>query len=312
VFGSGIVSRYPIKRARVFQLRAQPYDWYAGELARFGPLEVSRRAGARIAFHSQITRELKVGGRHFFQIDLHLPGLPQDTLSIINIHLEIKCEPHGREAQVREILSYIGSIQNPVILAGDFNSAPTDISVVTALKLAQKQLYKPSTWTSFIISLATGIGAWINGTKFVLNTAKNFHSPLAWDIPLFFPNPVKPMFNRIQRFRFEDGGAFDFRGDWSRSINGRQATLSNSNQKALKGHMRTFSVKRPLGPVGLYRLDWIFVKAFLKDPFDKHGSYRFAPHFGETLVEFNKFLQVPISDHRPSIVDLPLDEPPQL
>ena len=144
-----------------------------------------------------------------------------------------------------------------------------------------------------------------------MNTSKNFHSPLAWGIPVLLPNKTLPLFRRIEHFRFDDGGAFDFRGDEIRSVNGRAAKLSNSNAKDAKGQVTSFSVPRPIGPVGLYRLDWIFVKSWLKDPEDRKGPYRFAPHYGETLVEFNKYLAHRLSDHRPCVVDLPLNEPPR-
>ena len=69
-------------------------------------------------------------------------------------------------------------------------------------------------------------------------------------------------------------------------MNAKDQTLGNSNQRDLKGFKTTFSVKRPIAEVfGKYRLDWIFVKSYLRDPFEAHGPYRFAPHFGETLEE---------------------------
>ncbi len=86
--------------------------------------------------------------------------------------------------------------------------------------------------------------------------------------------------------------------------------LSNSNQKQLKGQVQTFSVQRSVGPIGYYRLDWMFVKSGrLNRPRQPDGSYVLAPHFGETLRVFNHHLKVPFSDHRPSVVDLPLTEP---
>lgn len=307
VFGSAILSKYPIKHVELFPLKTQPYDWYAGELEKFGPIEKTRRYSSKALFHNQIGRELKVGGRNFFRIDLEVPGLPENTLSVINIHLEIKCEPKARDAQIKEILSYIRNIDHPVIMAGDFNSAPNDISNTSAVKLTKKSITSPYVWTSAAINVGLAFGNYINTGRWALNTSKNFHSPLAWDIPFLLPNKTKPMFNRIERFRFEDGGAFDFRGSSKRSINGRNAKLSNSNQKEIKGQATSFSVKRPIGPIGLYRLDWIFVKPWQADRGDKDSPLRFTPNYGETLVPFNKYLLHPLSDHRPSVVDIQLD-----
>ena len=69
----------------------------------------------------------------------------------------------------------------------------------------------------------------------------------------------------------------------------------------------SFRVLRPIGIIGRYRLDWVFVKGFQKDPYS--GPYRFAPHFGETLEDMNFNLILPVSDHAPNVVDLPFEEP---
>ncbi len=309
IFGSAVLSKYPIKHVELFQLKTKPYDWYTGEMERPSLLELSRRKGAQIAVHEEIVRELKVGARNFFRVDLEVPGLPDDTLTVINIHLEIKCPPKQRDRQIKEILSYIKDIRHPVIMAGDFNSASSDVSAVSVPKLATKAVKSPSTWFSFGTKVAMSAGTLFNYARALLNVTKNFYRPLAPDIPVVLSNKSKPMFNRIRKFRFDDGGAFDFRGDRKRSISGRAAHLSNSNHKAFRGQVASFSVIRPIGPIGLQRLDWIFVKSCLDDATNTEDSYRFAPHFGETLVEFNKFLIEPISDHRPSLIDLPLEEP---
>ncbi len=204
VFGSAVLSRYPIKHVEVRPLKTQPYDWYWGEKPKAGFLEKTRRFGTKTLFKNEITREMKVGARPYFRVDLEVPQLPGKTLTLINIHLEIKCLPEGREAQISEILEEIRKIKNPLILLGDFNAAPTDISATSVTRV----------------------------------------------------------------------------------------------------------VKRALGVIGKYRLDWVFVKSgLLNDPLDRDAPYRFAPHFGETLEEMNTSLRQPLSDHHPSLVDLPFEEP---
>ena len=150
----------------------------------------------------------------------------------------------------------------------------------------------------------------VNATRVTSKLTKNLQDPTAKHIPFVMPNPVKPLFSMIEDFRFDDGGTFDFRGDGHRSVNGNDGTLANANQRDLKGFKTTFSVRRAIAEVlGKYRLDWVFVKSFLKDPRDEDGSYQFAPHFGETLEEMNTSLFVPISDHHPNVVDIPFEEP---
>lgn len=308
-FGVAVLSRYPIKRAESFQLKTQPYDWYYSEKNKVGFLEQSRRLGAKTVLENEITREMKVGGRIYFRVDLHVPGLPLDTLTIINIHLEIKCQPEGRLAQMQEILSYIKDIKNPVIVAGDFNAAPSDLSPTSVPRVVKRTLKNPTTWFSLGVSYLTAYGFAINSTRTISNVTRNYQNPLARNVPVVAPNSLKALFETIEKFRFADGGAFDFRGDRDRSINGKDGALANSNQRDFKGFKTTFSVKRPVGIWGKYRLDWFFVKSYLKDPRDPHGPYKLAPHFGETLEELNTWLNAPISDHHPNVIELPLEEP---
>ena len=308
-FGCAVLSRYPIKHVEVFQLKNQGYDWYAGEKERVGFLETLRRGGAEAAFKNQMTRELKAGGRIYFRVDLDVPGLAGGTLTIINIHLEIKCQPKDREKQMEEILSYIKGIRHPVIMVGDFNSAPTDLSPTSVTRVIKRTAKNPTTWLSLAVNYVSPYGLALNTARGATNVTKNWQNPFAKDIPVVAPNPLRPMFEMIHTFRFDDGGVFDFRGDPERSINHKVDLLANSNQRSRKGFKTTFRVRRPWGIVGKYRLDWIFVKSFLKNSEDPDGPYRFAPHFGETLEEMNTSLGIPISDHHPNVVDLPLQEP---
>ncbi|MBI1977551.1 MAG: endonuclease/exonuclease/phosphatase family protein [Candidatus Omnitrophica bacterium] len=310
LFGIAVLSRYPIKSVTVFPLQNQGYDWYWGEKGQTTFLEKTRRFGAKSVFKSEVHREMKVGGRIFMRADLHVPGLPNDTLSIINVHLEIKCLPKAREAQIREILGHIRKIRNPVIMAGDFNSAPTDLSPTSVTREVKRQIKNPTNWFSLAVSQVMPQALVMNATRATSNVTKNFQNPTARHIPVVAPNYQAGMFKAIEEFRFEDGYAFDFRGDSVRSANGEDGMLANANQRDRVGYKTTFQVRRPLGPVvGKYRLDWIFVKSFLRDPRDDSGPYRFAPHFGETLEEMNTALEKPISDHHPNIATLPFDEP---
>lgn len=309
-FGCAVLSRYPIKAVKVFPLKNQGYDWYSQEKEQTSFLEKARRLGAKVAFKNELTREVKVGGRIFFRVDLDVPGLPDNTLTIINIHLEIKCLPEGREAQMAEILGHISGIKNPVIMVGDFNSAPTDLSPTTLFRVVKRTASNPETWVSAATSVLLPNAMVLNATRTVSNVTKNFQDPLAKDIPWVAPNPCRGLFEMIEDFRFSDGHTFDFRGARDRSMNRKKKPLANSNERDLKGFKTTFQVRRPLGPViGKYRLDWVFVKSFLTSTRDKFGPYRFAPHFGETLEEMNISLHSPVSDHHPNVVDLPLEEP---
>lgn len=308
IFGSAVLSRYPIKKVEVGQLTSQAYDWYYGEKPKAALVEKSRRLGTKLLFKNEISRELKVGGRIYFRVDLDVPGLPDNTLSIINIHLEIKCQPKGREMQMVEILSRIMEIRNPVIVMGDFNAAPRDISPTSATRIISRTAKNPSTWFNAAVTYMTPYGP-VNILRNISNATINFQNPTTKHVPVLLPNALRPLFEMIENYRFADGGAFDFRGDRQRSVGHKYQKLSNSNERDMKGFKTTFQVKRPIGPwLGKLRLDWVFVKSFLKDP-SEEGPYKFAPHFGETLEEFNVNLTEAFSDHHPNVIDLPLEEP---
>ena len=311
VFGVAVLSRYPIKKIQSFQLETQPYDWYEGEIKKPDFVENSRRFGANKIFQVVSTREVKEGGRGFTRVDLHVPNVPHETISIINVHLEVKTQPKERTNQIHEILNFIHKIKNPVILAGDFNSTATDVSATSLSRLTSRAAQSPSNFVSAGLWLANATG--INQVRTLINYFKNYQDPLAWDIPVVFPNKTKTLFKTIENFRFEDGGAFDFRGDNKRSLRGIDGILSNSNQHSrFKGFTQTFKLPNPIGPFGRERLDWIFVKSFLTNPHDKKGPYQLAPHFGETLSLMNKSVKSAYSDHHPISAILPLNEPDEL
>ncbi len=308
IFGLLVLSKYPIKFAECFQLETQPYDWYAEELAQYDAVEDIRKFGTQKLFHTEIQREIKAGGRIYFRVDLEVPGLPEDTLTIIHVHLEIKSRPEGRLAQMQEILSYIRDIPHPVVLLGDFNSTRYDVRPTSLPRFTSALSRSPNFWIWGGVNLLAPAQAMLNTLRTVLNELKNLHNPLAFNNPLVFPNSAYELFSTIEAFRFDDGGRFDFRGERSRSINQRSARLANSNEKAFKGYRTTFAVKRPIGPFGRERLDWIFVKSGCYT--DSNPSYQLAPHFGETLDAFHDPLPHALSDHRPCVVHLPLHEPP--
>lgn len=308
VFGVAVLSRYPIKRVQVFPLKNHPYDWHTGEIQKPDFLEKLRRFSSEKIFKFKPVREMKTGGRGFTRVDLHVPGLPHETLSVINIHLEIKATPKHRHEQLEETLGYIKKIKNPVVMAGDFNNASRDLSSTSIVRASVRSAKDPQNLLTTAFHLANVTV--VSQIRTIFNGLKNFKNPLASNIPVIFPNKKKSLFKLVENFRFEDGGAFDFRGDKQRSTNGNVGTLSNSNQRTwYKGFTFTFSAPRPVGPIGQDRLDWIFVKSFLTNPKDKSGPYRLAPHFGETLGLLNTAVKSRYSDHHPITTLLPLKEP---
>jgi hypothetical protein len=190
------------------------------------------------------------------------------------------------------------------------NTSGEDSTPASFKREITKRLGSKSFWIHRGIGYATGVGlvkdVLIGGVKY----ARNQSDPTVRHVPIVAPNPAAEFFERLKDFRFNDGGAFDFRGERARSIGASTETLGNSNERGTKGFITTFEVERKLGSVGKMKLDWFFVKPpGLSDPNARDQPHRFAPHFGRTLKTLNYSIEDRISDHSPMVVDLPFNEP---
>jgi hypothetical protein len=133
-----------------------------------------------------------------------------------------------------------------------------------------------------------------------------YGDPTAIHFPILWENRERALFKTVEGFRFQDGRAFDFRGVAGRTAQGRQGTLADSNERAFKGFIPTYSFARDYGGLASgFKLDWIFVKPFITKPRAKRQSYLFAPEFAVTMRELNGAVPDRISDHPPLSVDLP-------
>jgi hypothetical protein len=163
------------------------------------------------------------------------------------------------------------------------------------------------------IQWTTGVGIVYSGTKAALKlTGIQYRiDPTSANIPGASPNLERGFFTALEKFRFSNGKAIDFRGVPERTINGKAGTLADSKQRQGPGFAPTFAAELIWGNVKLakFKLDWFFVKADIDSPRDPKGSYLFAPHFPHTLVDLNNGPAEPIADHSPMTVDLPFQEP---
>jgi endonuclease/exonuclease/phosphatase family metal-dependent hydrolase len=310
--GTAILSRYPILEARLEPFPTAGYDWYGGEKKALDPLEKGKRLGADAAFLEKTLRQIRRGRRTSLIVTLDVPDLKEKKLTVAATHLESNALPKIRCKQMEELLLLLRDIRNPVIIAGDLNTTGSDSSPTSIKKQIYQRLGSAEFWATTGIKYATGYGLIYEAAKMSLNTLKNQDDPTARNIPFVGPNPEEHMFSMLEDFRFRDGLAFDFRGNKNRTINRTENTLANSNQRDSKGFATTYEFVRALGIVGKMKLDWILVKAYLKDPRDDDGSYRFAPHFARTMESVNYALPTRLSDHNPISVDLPFGKPGRL
>jgi endonuclease/exonuclease/phosphatase family metal-dependent hydrolase len=306
--GSAILSRYPIRSASLTPFQTIGYDWYKVEKSRVSKLEKGKRKAAERVFLETILREIRRGGRTTLTATIDVPDLPEKQLTIVNAHLENRCKPEKRREQMRELLERIKATDHPLVLAGDFNTSLSDAQPVTVKREIYKRVGSASFWAERGLKWATGIGLAYDIVTTGVTKVKNLNDPTARHVPLVAPNPEAALFEVLEKFRFSDGGAFDFRGFEVRS-GGRSGTLANSNERGDKGFITTYEVTRTVGPFGQFKLDWILVKPYGGQVPDAGASYRFSPHFPHTLKELNYSYADRLSDHNPLVVDLPFTEP---
>jgi endonuclease/exonuclease/phosphatase family metal-dependent hydrolase len=306
--GTAVLSRYPIRKAT---LRPLPvcYDWYAGEKKAISKLESGRRKGANLAFMERIAREIRRGGRTVLFVELAVPESPTGAVTVVAPHLENKCKPGCRVKQAEQILEWIHGEHNPVILGGDLNTTGTDNAPVSVSKVLADRVKDYDKWAVEAIKWSTGAPTVL---LIPVNMMRNKNDPTGFDVPVVSRKKEAKLFDESNRFRFEDGHVFDFRGESERSAAGG-GTLSDSNQRSGKGFRYTFALAKTYGGLfGEYKLDWFFVKGLATDSRKPGGKYQFAPHFAWTLSELNNAPEESLSDHFPITVDLPLTEPPPL
>ena len=306
--GNAILSRYPLRDVKLVPFKYQAYDWYNGE-KKYGSMEAGKRKGASLLFGEEILREVRRGGRTNLIATIDVPDLPEREVTIVATHLENRTTPKGRVKEADEILDMIRPIHNPVVVAGDMNTMGQDGSVISLKAAALKKLNDPSFWATQGVKYATGVGLIMDVASFGFKTAKFQADPTASGVPLLAANPEQGFFKDLNKYRFDDGTRIDFRGDAELSVNGRAGTLGNSNERASKGFVTTFALPRTVSAVGKFRLDWIFVKDYLKDDSGTADSYRFAPAFARTMNESNEALNPRLSDHAAISVDLPILQP---
>ena len=301
IHGTAILSRYPIRSARSDPFEYQAYDWYRSEKAKRSAPEKGKRIVAEKVFLETILREVRRGGRTTLTVTLDVAGSPDGRITVVSPHLENRCKPDKRRRQMREILDRIKDADHTVILAGDLNTSMSDAAPTTIKREIYKRVGSAEFWASRGLKWATGIGLAYDIAVGSVNKIKNLNDPTAKHVPIVAPNPESGFFEVMEKFRFADGGLWDFRGDAARA-RGKMGTLANSNERGEKGFVATYAVTRTIGPVGQFKLDWIFVKV------SPGNGYRMSPHFPRVYKDLNYSYMERVSDHNPISVDLPFGE----
>jgi len=310
--GTAILSRYRLDNVRLMPFLIQGHDWYKDEKKRSAAVKAEGKFSMAI-FKEQLIRQVRRGGRMMLMADITDPDLPRGRVTVVATHLEDVTSPENRRRQLQEMLDKIDQIDHPVIIAGDMNTSTHD-GVPISITRAMKQRFGSGKWwaeegATSAIKYTTPFG-WAYDVSFgVVGFARKVDDPTRANIPLLGDNPEAKFFDTLEKFRFDDGSAFDFRGDSDHSANGRSGKLANSNERSEKGFEATEELERRFGPVGRYKLDWIFVRPARLDKGDGHNFSAFSCYRGRTLGAVNHAIPDRISDHNPITVDLPLGEP---
>jgi len=307
--GTAILSRYRLENVRLVPFTTRAHDWYADEKKISIPEKVEGKVSAAV-FKEQLIRQVRRGGRMMLLADISDPDFPSGKATVVATHLEDVTTPANRQKELQEILDQIEKADHPVILAGDMNTS-THTGVPISVTRALKQRLGNGKWwaeqgAARVISHATPFGWAYDASLGTIGFMRKVDDPTRANIPLVGDNPEAKFFGMLEKFRFADGGAFDFRGDKARSYNDRTGTLSDSNERSEKGFVPTNELGKSFGVVGQYKLDWIFIRpATLTKPKGDNETEAFAPYYGRTLKALNHSIPERISDHNPMTVDLP-------
>jgi endonuclease/exonuclease/phosphatase family metal-dependent hydrolase len=310
--GTAILSRYRLENVRLIPFLTRAHDWYAEEKKISIPEKAEGKVSGAV-FKEQLVRQVRRGGRTMLLADIADPDFPSGRVTVVATHLEDVTTPANRQKELQEILDEIGGIDHPVILAGDMNTSThtgVPISVTRALK---QRLGNGKWWAEQgaiqAVRYTTPFGWAYDVSLGAIGFMRKVDDPTRASIPLLGDNPEAKFFGMLERFRFADGSAFDFRGDSKRSYKDRTGTLANSNERSEKGFVPTSELEKTFGPVGQYKLDWMFIRpGSLMKPKGVNDSGRFAPRYGRTLKALNHSIPQRISDHNPITVDLPLGD----
>ncbi len=311
--GTAILSRYPLSDVRLIPFQSQGHDWYADEKKRTSGFAKAQGAVGSAVFKEQLVRQVRRGGRMMLMADIASEDLPGGKVTLVATHLEDVTSPDGRRKQLEELLQQIAPIHNPVILAGDMNTSTHDGVPMSVTRILKDHFGSGKWWieqgATNAIKYTTPYGLAASVTGGAIAFTRSIDDPTEKSIPMIGKNPEARFFDTLEKFRFEDGGSFDFGGEPYRSSNGKAGKLANSNERHEKGFVPTNELGKKFGPIGEYKLDWFFVKPAKLS--DSAGTYALTPCFGRTLTELNHSIPERISDHNPITVDLPLGARPQ-
>ena len=290
---NAILSRYPLSNARIIHLPVC-HDWFLQEKQEISQLEKAKRSAASLVFLERMQREVRRGNRNALVADITLPGAAT-PVRIVNAHLENKCKADCRRQQMDAILDDLRGTTGNLVMAGDLNTTGSDGTPTSVRYELGSRVKDYQFWVNTLLRF-TPVGAPFYATA-SFNFWKNFRDPTALHLPIIGNNPEAALFSDLRSFHFDDGASFDFAGNKTRNLQKSSRTLSDSNERAGKGFVPTFSMSRDFGGIIRFRLDWLFFKPA---PSTTAGAQQaFYPEMPQTLEALNRAIPGRLSDHAP-------------
>ncbi len=312
--GNAVVSKFPIKNARVVRL-PDYYHWYDDENHKIGPVEKIRRKGAKIIFDETIVTELRHGSRVAVIADILLPN--NETVTVVSTHLENRSMARFRERQLKALLEEIKDIKNPIILGADFNNFENSGEPTSAKKIVVRTVGDPQTVARIVGGVFTPYSYIISPGLYLTSFARKYRNPTVVSIPIIMRNRNYELFDIVHDFEFTDKNKFDFSGSKDYTFNGKGGNLANSNERSgFKGFISTYRFNRDLW-LAIFKIDWLFVKPILdttntacvdqkiKKVYKNYDCKRYFPVYPKTLKYLNrKPKDGLLSDHNPVSVGI--------
>ena len=288
--GNAVLSRFPIRAASVHRL-PERYDWFESERTSISMLERAERWTAEHVLGEHIVKQVRRGGRMALMVELDTGGSNQQRLTVVSTHLEYRTASSCRCSQMQDLLEAVRSVEGTVVIGADLNSSGHNGAPATFRGGIEDRVTSPQFWAQHSADwFVPGISlAWQ-----CLNRWKNRNDPTAVNIPVIARNRERALFEAVRKFRFSDGGQFDFDG---------KRTLADTNERGSKGFQPTRQLdKRVSWWLGNYRLDWIFVKP----AHERSGNKLVRAENPQTLKNLNDLPRADLSDHCAITVDLKL------
>ncbi len=307
--GNAIVSKFPIKNARLVRL-PDYYNWYDTESHKITFTEKIRRKSAKLLFNEEIITELRHGSRVAIIADIELPN--NEVVTVVSTHLENRTMARFREKQLKALFEEIKDIKTPIILGADFNNFENSGEPTSIQKVTVRSLGDPQNIARITASVFTPYYFIISPALYATSFTRKYRNPTVVSIPVVLRNRNYELFDIVHDFEFSDGLKFDFEGDGDYTFNGEGGRLANSNERSgLKGFVSTYRFKRDLW-LAIFKIDWLFVKPAidttklactepkLKKVYKDYECKHYFPVYPKTLKHLNRSpAKGFISDHDP-------------